>query len=222
MISSPPAPDGTGVLLLSGGVYVLNTNKNRMYVRLSRALTARGARVLRLDYRGVGESTGMIGDYALDDPSPQDVRAGIDALLAAGARRIAVVGSCYGARAAMHEAAADPSLYATVLLAPPVGDTGRGAVAQPGDVGPVFLDRVTTLWHRAVPTLFVYGEQDPYYADFAACASGPLRPMLAEGSSLSVRVLPGQMHGLQRVPTQDAFVATALDFLTSIPAGAAR
>jgi pimeloyl-ACP methyl ester carboxylesterase len=214
-MSSPANPDGTGVLLLSGGVYVLNTNKNRLHVRLSRQLTALGAHVLRIDYRGVGESTGIIGEYALDDPSEKDVLAALDCLTEAGAKRIAIVGSCYGARAAMH-VADHPAVWATVLLAPPVGDAGRGEVA-PGGIGPVFLDRMRTLWRRGIPTMLVYGEQDAYYRDFQACATGPLASMLADDSPLTVTTLPGHLHGLQRVTAQDAFAEATVRFLTSIP-----
>jgi len=222
VISSPrPADgapaDGTGVLLLSGGVYVLNTNKNRMHVRLSRELTALGMHVLRFDYRGVGESTGTIGEYALDDPNPLDVLAAMDCLLDAGTSRIAVVGSCYGARAALHALADHPALCAAVLLAPPLGDAGRGAAETPADIGPIFLDRVLTLWRRAIPTLFVYGEQDAYYRDFQACAQGPLASVLADGSPLTVTTLPGQMHGLQRVATQGSFIEATQRFLANIP-----
>lgn len=80
-----------------------------------------GDHVLRIDYRGVGDSTGTIGGYALEDPSPLDVRAALGQLAVVGVRRLVAVGSCYGAPAAMHVAAEDPALAGTVLLAPRSG-----------------------------------------------------------------------------------------------------
>lgn len=209
-------PSGMGVLLLAGGVYVLSTNKNRVFVRLARRLAGAGDHVLRIDYRGVGESTGTIGGYALDDPSPLDVRAGVDHLAAVGARRFVAVGSCYGARAAMHVAADDPALAGMVLLAPPVGDAGRGEAPTPDLVGPIFADRLCTLAARRVPVLLVYGEDDGYYRDFQLARSGPLGRMFGPDSTLEVRTLPGKAHGLQRVSTQQAFLDLTIDFLSTL------
>ncbi|MGK5627801.1 alpha/beta hydrolase [Streptomyces sp. URMC 123] len=214
-------PSGTGVLLLSGGVYVLSTNRNRMFVTLARRLAGRGHRVLRLDYRGVGESTGVISDYALDSPNPADVSAAVACLTEAGSRRIAAVGSCFGARAALHTLAGHPALESLVLLSPPVGDAGRGEAATLDEVGPLFLDRLRTLRDRRVPTLLFYGEEDPSHRDVRMASAGPLGELLAPGSPLTVRTVPGQAHGLQRVSAQEAFTAAALDWLDrSAPAAA--
>ncbi|MFC4856091.1 alpha/beta hydrolase [Actinophytocola glycyrrhizae] len=213
--TTPPGEaSGVGVLMLSGGVYVLSTNRNRLFVRLARQLAGEGHHALRIDYRGVGESTGVIGGYALDDPNPLDVRAALDHLTAAGARRLVAVGSCYGARAAMHVAADEPALAAMVLFAPPVGDAGRGEAPTPDLVGDLFVDRLRTLAARRVPTLLVYGEDDNYHRDFQA-ASGVLGELFAPGSSLVVATLPGKAHGLQRVSTQDALLDMTVRFLST-------
>lgn len=221
VLTEPTGRDsGVGVLLLSGGVYVLSTNRNRLYVRMARHLAARGHRSLRMDYRGVGESTGIIGDYPLDDPNVLDVEAAIGQLTAAGARRLVMVGSCYGARAAMHAAADHPALASMVLLAPPVGDKGRGAAPTPDDVGKLFRDRLSTLWRRRIPTLLLYGREDNYYQDFlGASATPPLAELFAEGSPLVVRTLPGKAHGLQRLDIQDTFVDLVLDWVATVTEG---
>ncbi|MEU6073975.1 alpha/beta fold hydrolase [Micromonospora sp. NPDC047074] len=221
VLTEPTAADsGVGVLLLSGGVYVLSTNRNRLYVRMARQLAAQGHRSLRIDYRGVGESTGMIGDYPLDDPNVPDVEAAIGQLVAAGARRIVLVGSCYGARAAMHVAAGHPALASMVLLAPPLGDRGRGAAATPDEVGKVFQDRLSTLWRRRIPTLLLYGQEDNYYHDFARASAEPwLSGLFGDGSALVLRTLPGKAHGLQRIDLQDVFVDTVLDWVASVTGG---
>jgi pimeloyl-ACP methyl ester carboxylesterase len=217
VLTSPSGEvSGMGVLLLAGGVYVLSSNKNRLFVRLARRLAGAGHHVLRIDYRGVGESTGTIGGYALDDPNPLDVRAALDHLTTVGVRRLVAVGSCYGARAAMHVAAGDPALAGMVLFAPPVGDTGRGEAPIPDLIGPIFTDRLRTLAARRIPALLVYGEEDGYYQDFQLARSGPLGCLFGPNSTLAVSTLPGKAHGLQRVSTQQAFLELTFDFLSSL------
>ncbi len=216
VLTTPPGdPTGVGVLMLSGGVYVLSTNRNRLFVRLARRLAAAGHHALRIDYRGVGESTGVIGGYALDDPNPLDVRAALDHLTATGVRRLVAVGSCYGARAAMHVGADEPALAAMVLFAPPAGDAGRGRAPTPDLVGDLFVDRLRTLADRRVPTLLVFGADDAYYRDFQAARRGVLGELFTPGSSLSVATLPGKAHGLQRVSTQDALLDLTVRFLST-------
>ncbi len=98
VLTSPPGPEsGLGVLLLAGGVYVLSTNRNRVFVRLARELAGLGHQVLRIDFRGVGESTGTISSYDLADPNVEDVRGAMDVLQAASVSGVIVVGSCFGA-----------------------------------------------------------------------------------------------------------------------------
>jgi pimeloyl-ACP methyl ester carboxylesterase len=221
VLTNPVADDsGIGVLLLSGGVYVLSTNRNRLFVRFARRLSADGHRSLRMDYRGVGESTGVIGRYALDDPSVVDVQAGLDQLTDAGARRIVVIGSCYGARAGMHAAVSHPALAAMVLLAPPVGDEGRGDAATADQVGALFVAGLTTLHRRGVPTLLIYGRDDDSYRDLStAMVRPPLSGLFGAGSTLTVRTLAGKAHGLQRIDIQDSFLTMALHWIATAVGG---
>lgn len=217
VITSPVVEDsGFGILLLSGGVYVLSSNRNRMFVRLARILAGQGHRVLRIDYRGVGESTGIIDGYALDAPNVSDVRAAVDCLSAAGSERIVVVGSCFGARAALHAAVRYPSLAAMVLFACPLGDREKGEAPTPDRVGPLFLDHLGTLRRRQIPTLLVYGTEDSYYLDFQGGLVGPLGALFDEASPLEVTTLPGHAHSLYRVDIQDAFIDLVADWLPRV------
>lgn len=207
-------PSGLDVLLLSGGMYTLSTNRNRMFVDLARDLAGSGHRVLRFDYRGVGESTGVIGPYALSDPNPADVLGAIECLAAAGRNDVAVVGCCYGARAAMHTLAEDPRVRSMVLMAPPLGDEGRGDIGDSCEVGALFLKHAETLRARKVPALFVYGAEDSYYRDFLRARPTRLEALFSDDSSFAIRVIPGELHGLSWVRSQELFVRATLDWIS--------
>jgi pimeloyl-ACP methyl ester carboxylesterase len=208
-------PTGTGVLLLAGGIYVLSTNRNRMYVRLARRLAALGHTVLRIDFRGVGESAGVIGDYSIADPNPGDAAAAVRCLLAVGVQRVAIVGSCFGARSALEAAADDPALARLVLFSPPVGDEGEGDAPEPHDIGPRFTEQLRTLWRRRIPTLVVYGRGDRYYRDFRAAVAGPLAGFFGATSPFVVHTLPGHAHTLQHVSTQDRLIDESVAWLAA-------
>lgn len=220
--TSPVAePTGVGVLLLASGMYVLSSGKNRMFVRMARLLAGQGHRVLRVDYRGVGESTGIIDGYPLDEPNVPDVRAAVDCLVAAGAERVVLVGMCFGARAALHAAARHPALAAMVLLASPLGDQARGAAPTPDRVGPLFLEHLGVLHRRRIPALFVYGTDDAYYADFRAALAGPLGALFDDDSSLRVVEMSGQVHTLYQVDIQEKLIRLVAGRTTELAAGSA-
>lgn len=207
---------GLGVLLLSGGMYTLSTNRNRMFVDLARDLAGHGHRVLRFDYCGVGESTGVIGQYLLSDPNPADVAGAIECLTAAGRTDFVAVGCCYGARAAMHTLSEHACLRSMVLLAPPLGDEMRGEIDDACDVGALFLKHAETLRARGTPTLFIYGEQDRYYRDFQMVRHTRLEGLFSDDSSLAIQVFPGEWHGLSWIKAQELFVRTTLDWISQL------
>jgi pimeloyl-ACP methyl ester carboxylesterase len=209
-------PSGLGVLLLSGGMYNLSTARNRMFVDLARDLAGYGHRVLRIDYHGVGESTGVVGSWALDDPNPADVMGAIECLTAGRRTDFVVVGNCFGARAAMHTLADDARLRSMVLLAPPLADEGFGEVDASCGVGALFLRHAETLRARGIPALFVYGAEDRYYHDFKSVRHTRLEALFSADSSLEMQVVPGELHGITGVKAQEMFVRTTLDWISEI------
>jgi pimeloyl-ACP methyl ester carboxylesterase len=118
------APNGAGLILLEPAI----PNRNRFSVRLARRVAALGYHSLRFDYHGAGESSGATDKYLLDRPYVDDVLAAVRCLEENGIDRIALVGTCFGARTALASAARIPRLQGLVLLAAPVRDFERGAL----------------------------------------------------------------------------------------------
>lgn len=106
----------------------------RLFWRLADTLSRRGIAVLRLDNRGVGESTGD-HDSATTSNRSEDVRAAVAFLRARSdvdGTRIGLIGISEGGLIAPIIASSDSLLRGIVLLAAP-GESGRGiAVYQDG------------------------------------------------------------------------------------------
>jgi dienelactone hydrolase len=102
ILTHPPASArGTAVILLQGGDHIPAINRNRVWVRLARTLPRAGYHVLRLDYHGVGESTGTIDAFELEKPFTADVEAAVRWLRAEGIQQFVLVGICFGAGTAL-------------------------------------------------------------------------------------------------------------------------
>ena len=118
-------PNGIGVILVSGGA-VPATCRNRLWVRIARRAAARGYHSLRFDFHGVGESTGVVDQYRLDRPFPNDVLACVRCLQEHGVDEFVLVGECFGARSAMAAVAQIPGLRGVIALAAPPIDGEMG------------------------------------------------------------------------------------------------
>jgi len=84
--------------------------------------------------------------------------------------------------------------------------SGRGS-------GPSWLSRgfcreLAALVDRQIPVLLVYGDDDNYFRDFELARAGELAEIVARaGRRLEVAVVPGKIHGLTSVDTQEATLA---------------
>lgn len=99
ILAEPQTPASTGVVMIVGGPQY-RAGSHRQFVRVSRALAKAGYAVLRMDYRGMGDSNGEKRDFlAVDD----DIKAGIDLLFehVASVQRVALWGLCDAASAAL-------------------------------------------------------------------------------------------------------------------------
>jgi exosortase A-associated hydrolase 1 len=99
ILAEPQTPASTGVVMIVGGPQY-RAGSHRQFVRVSRALAKAGYAVLRMDYRGMGDSNGEKRDFlAVDD----DIKAGIDLMFehVASVQRVALWGLCDAASAAL-------------------------------------------------------------------------------------------------------------------------
>jgi pimeloyl-ACP methyl ester carboxylesterase len=110
------------VLHLSGGGLGPSCGRDQRVARLCRQLAAEGYPVLRFDYRGAGDSTGIVERFQLDRPFVGDAQAAINWLKSEGYSRIVLAGGCFGARTAIATATKVPDVAGLMLMALPIRD----------------------------------------------------------------------------------------------------
>jgi pimeloyl-ACP methyl ester carboxylesterase len=106
IVCTPKVVNGidVGAVLLTGGNYT-RTHRNRMWVKTARALAAQGIPSIRLDYHGIGDSTGT-AHFELEVPFDEDAVCAAEFLQrATGVSRVALAATCFGGRGAMAAAA---------------------------------------------------------------------------------------------------------------------
>jgi pimeloyl-ACP methyl ester carboxylesterase len=149
---------GTAAMLLVGGGATA-TNRNRISVRLARRLAEDGYHALRLDYHGVGESTGVLAHAPrVSEPFVSDVEGGLRWIHGRGIQRCVLVGSCFGGRTALSSAPQVSGVEAVVLLSPPLRD-----LAMDQEVGTRLALRVSApqAVRRALSPKGLLGWRDP-------------------------------------------------------------
>ncbi|MGH9187505.1 MAG: alpha/beta hydrolase [Acidimicrobiales bacterium] len=115
--------NGTAVLSLWGAGGFPSVGKNQTRIRLAQGLAQHGFHVLRIDYRGIGESGGEPREVDFSQPWVDDAIGAVQWLTGRGFERILIAGLCFGARTALAAADRIPGLAGLALVAPPVGDT---------------------------------------------------------------------------------------------------
>ncbi|HEY8944570.1 MAG TPA: alpha/beta fold hydrolase, partial [Polyangiaceae bacterium] len=116
----PNEHSDTAILLLNVGANH-HVGSNRMYVHFARAWAARGFRVIRLDFSGMGDSPPIPGGRENDVYAQRflsEAQRGIDYAQALGASRFVLMGLCSGAYVAYHTAVADPRVTSIVMVNP--------------------------------------------------------------------------------------------------------
>ena len=133
--SASTAANGTAVMILAGGATPVTTNRNRLSVRLCRGVAALGFHAFRLDYHGAGESTGMVKQLRLNQPFDEDAEGGLVWMQERGIEDFVLVGSCFGSRVALAEAAANDRVRRLILVAAPSRDAvmGNRGIARTAD-----------------------------------------------------------------------------------------
>jgi pimeloyl-ACP methyl ester carboxylesterase len=137
ILTQPAQPNGTGVILLHSGTHSMTAAVGRIWVRVARELAADGTYVLRLDFAGSGDSSGLFERRGGGQPVA-DVAAGLDELVKRGVRRVAVVSQCFSAVPAMLLALDRPEVRGLVLLSPPFTWVNKGQTTiQAGGAAPL-------------------------------------------------------------------------------------
>jgi alpha/beta superfamily hydrolase len=187
IITEPTAKsNGIGLVLVPGGIAGA-PNRNGLSVRIARRIASLGYHTLRFDYHGVGESSGEIESYRLDQPFVDDVLAAVRCLDDHGVQEIALAGTCFGARTALAAADRIPQLRGVVLLAPPVHDFEMGTPAIEATPMSHYLRRAFSL--LALRDLLDARRRRRYLR----VARTKMRAVLP-----STRVLPQARHGAAR------------------------
>lgn len=123
LLTRPTAPsNGVCVVLLLGGVFSLSITRNRLSVKLARRLAAKGYHVFRMDFHGVGESTGAFEESKLGQPWVQDLQAALGWLRDQGQNRFVLLGHCFGGRTCLAMTPEIPELLGVGLMVVPVMD----------------------------------------------------------------------------------------------------
>jgi pimeloyl-ACP methyl ester carboxylesterase len=129
VLARPAEPTGTAVIALPDAGGPASINRNRWWVRLSRRLAAHGCHVLRFDYHGMGESTGVVRRFRLDEPFVDDLLGAVRCSTDHDVERFILVGSCFGARTALSAAGEIPRLDGVVLISVGLRDLEKGEAA---------------------------------------------------------------------------------------------
>jgi pimeloyl-ACP methyl ester carboxylesterase len=114
------------VIVLSGGGSPTSLNRNRLSVRLCRRFAAEGFHAMRFDYRGIGESSGVLQRFRLHEPFSDDVVGATNWLKGHGLRSFFLLGSCFGARTALAATSSIPDVAGLILVCPPIRDFEMG------------------------------------------------------------------------------------------------
>jgi len=127
-----PDDAATALVLLLTGTGAPRSHRFQLWTRTARALAEHRIASIRMDYRGIGDSTGrllqpVLGDRRLD----QAVTVARAGMAIVGTTRLAVVGNCSGAIVAMGVAAQMPECEAAICILPrlvQLGGVNRAAM----------------------------------------------------------------------------------------------
>lgn len=117
---------GTAALIVMGGGFHTSAHVNRFAVSMARRLAARGYHAMRIDYHGLGESSGSLSRYRLDQPPVEDLEGAMRWFRDRGIHRFVMIGSCIGGRTALESASRTDGVEAVVMITTPLIDMKMG------------------------------------------------------------------------------------------------
>ena len=81
----------------------------------------------------------------------------------------------------------------------------------------MFIEPLTSLIDRRVPTLLLFGEEDDAYGDLQRARAGRLGDVLQRGQHVvALEVAAGKLHGLRTVAAQEDLIQRTLDWTTRL------
>ena len=161
------------------------TMHNKVVFRAAAALNDAGLTTLRINFRGVGQST---GSHDEGDGEREDVRAGLDYLAENYPHdEITLCGFSFGARVGLEVGIADERVVRLISIGTPVNKYDFGFLTA--------CDK---------PILFVHGEHDEYgdvdrVRELVAKIKGPAELRVIEGAG---HFFDNQLDELKRVITE--------------------
>ena len=125
-------PLGVAALIVMGGGFHTSTHVNRFAVAMARRLAEQGYHAMRIDYHGLGESSGSLRSYRLDQPLVRDMEGAVRWFRSRAVDRFVLVGSCIGGRTALATATRTDGVEAVVMITTPLVDLrmGEGSPAR--------------------------------------------------------------------------------------------
>jgi alpha/beta superfamily hydrolase len=227
-VFTPPAPETPSA---DRCVILLGRNRwfgDRLSVKSSRWLAARGFSCLRFDYHGYGESEGECKVIESDEPYTEDALTAIRHMRTEFAQQQFVLsGFCFDGRTAMSAVeqegaaieamvvvAALPSITASMYSHPEQRNPGLGSVPR---VSQNFMRDLQALIRARVRCLFLYGLEDIEYHNFQIAERALLANLdPAERSRLTVEVWPGKVHVAEDPDLMRAITERTLRWIDSI------
>lgn len=115
-VITTPDTEPQGLVLLLTGTGAARSHRFQLWTRVARALADRGLAAVRLDYEGLGDSTGGVREVGLTLEQREALVVLDFARRAVPVDRVAVVGNCSGATAALGVASQTPDCIGTVCI----------------------------------------------------------------------------------------------------------
>lgn len=236
VVTVPASADADVAVILMAGRARDRAHRNGMWVRTAHELAARGLYALRLDYPGVGNSTGDPEVFDLEEPPAWAVRDACRFLFErTPVRRVLLAATCFGGRVALHAAPDIDEVEAIAVIASPVYARGptlrtrlralgnrfrrsepqvvessmRNRAQQQREVGPPVEQRVSPAFARALTRFLRRGTAYFLYAedDFVTAELRfALEQLRPDPTRYQLDVLPGDLHTFRSLAAQQTTI----------------
>lgn len=120
-VATLPDEDPAGLVLLATGTGAPRSHRFQLWTTAARRLAERGLATIRMDYLGIGDSTGRIPERnmgELGQRMDEAVAVSQFAMRALGTERLAVLGNCSGGLVVLGAAVRLPTCIGTVCILP--------------------------------------------------------------------------------------------------------